>query len=126
MNSCNFVGRLARDVELRYSTSGTPIASFTLAVERKVKTEGQPDTDFFQFVAFGKLAEVMAQYLIKGRRVAVQSRAQSRTWTDKDNRKHYITEFVVESFTFCDSANKNKQDIVAEATNSVEEEEFIL
>lgn len=126
MNSCNFVGRLARDVELRYTPSGTPVARFSLTIDRRVKAEGQPDVDFLQFVAFGKLAEVMAQYLIKGRQVAVQSRAQSRTWTDKDNRKHYITEFVVESFTFCDSANKNKQDIVAEATNSVEEEEFIL
>ena len=98
MNSCNFVGRLTRDIELR--TGNTSVANFGLAVDRKFKKDGQPTADFPRFVAFGKTAEIMAQYLSKGNQVAITGRLQTGSYDDKNGNKVYTTDIIVESFTF--------------------------
>jgi single-strand DNA-binding protein len=123
MNKCLFLGRLTKDVELRYAGSdNTAFGNFTLAVERKFKKDGQPTADFLNFVAIGKTAEVMAKYCQKGSLIAVTSRVQTRTWDDTEGKKHYTTEFVVEEFSFAGGNNKANS---SQETSS-EEEEFVL
>ena len=99
MNNCSFLGRLTKDVDSK-KVGETEIAIFTLAVDRKFKKEGQRTADFLNFVAIGKTAEIISKYCEKGSQIAVVSRVQTRTWEDKDGNKKYITEFVVESFSF--------------------------
>lgn len=122
MNKCQFLGRLTKDVEVKYvGGDNTPIANFTLAVDRRFKKEGQPTADFLNFVTIGKLAEVIGKYCEKGSQIAVSSRVQTRSWEDKEGTKHYTTEFVVEEFSFAGgkSSGGNKP-------TTSEDEEFEL
>lgn len=107
MNKCDFVGRFTKDPELKYIPNGeTAVLNFTLAVDRKFKKEGQPTADFLNFVAFGKPAEILSKYCEKGNQLAVTSRVQTRNWENTEGKKQYVTEFVVEEFTFI-SGNKS-------------------
>lgn len=105
MNRVILKGRLARDVELRTTASGKSVASITLAVNRRFQQEGQPTADFIPCVAWGKTAEVMSQYLYKGREIALEGRMQIRSYEDKNGNKRYVTEVMVDSFEFCGSSN---------------------
>ena len=97
MNKVILIGRLTADPELRTTTNGTSVASFRLAVDRRVKQQGQPDADFIPVVVWGKLAEnVVAKYCSKGRQIAVSGRLQTRTWTGNDGEKRYATEVIAE------------------------------
>ena len=107
MNKVILKGRLARDIELRTTTTGKSVGTFSLAVDRRFKQEGQPDADFIPCVAWGKTAEVMAQYLAKGRETLVEGRMQVRSYDDKDGNKRYVTEVIVENFEFCGSRNQD-------------------
>lgn len=101
MNKCDFVGRFTKDPELKYMPNGeTAVVNFTLAVDRKFKKEGQPTADFLNFVAFGKPAEILTKYCQKGSQLAVTSRVQTRNYENTEGKKQYVTEFVVEEFTF--------------------------
>lgn len=103
MNNVNLMGRLVRDIELKYTNSQTPVAvaNFTLAVNRRFKRDGEPDADFFDCVAFGRTAETMDKFLSKGRQIALTGRLQVRTWEDKEGKKRKTVEVIVESFDFC-------------------------
>lgn len=113
MNKVILVGRLARDPELRTTGSGKSVATFSLAVDRRYKAEGQPTADFFNIVAWGKQAETICQYLSKGRQIALTGRLQSRSYDAQDGSKRYVTEVVLEEFDFIgsknDSAPQNSQ-----------------
>ncbi|MBO1703375.1 single-stranded DNA-binding protein [Eubacterium callanderi] len=113
MNKVILVGRLARDPELRTTGSGKSVATFSLAVDRRYKAEGQPTADFFNIVAWGKQAETICQYLGKGRQIALTGRLQSRSYDTQDGSKRYVTEVVLEEFDFIgsknDSAPQNSQ-----------------
>lgn len=113
MNKVILVGRLARDPELRTTGSGKSVATFSLAVDRRYKAEGQPTADFFNIVAWGKQAETICQYLGKGRQIALTGRLQSRSYDAQDGSKRYVTEVVLEEFDFIgsknDSAPQNSQ-----------------
>ncbi len=110
MNKCVFLGRLTKDIELKYTSSGTAIANFTLAVDRKYKKEDQPTADFLPHVVIGKLAEVVAKYLVKGSQIAVVSRVQTRNYEAADGTKRYVTEFVLEEFSFAGSKSNGNSD----------------
>lgn len=122
MNKSHLIGRLAREVEVKYSTGENPIAvgRYTLAVERKVKKEGEVNADFINCVTFGKSAEFAEKYFTKGLRIGVTGRIQTGSYTNKDGIKVYTTEVVVEEQEFADSkgananntANSNTGDIV--------------
>ena len=103
MNNVNLMGRLVRDIELKYTNSQTPVAvaNFTLAVNRRFKRDGEPDADFFDCVAFGRTAETMDKFLSNGRQIALTGRLQVRTWEDKEGKKRKTVEVIVESFDFC-------------------------
>ena len=98
MNKVIIVGRLARDPELRTTNTGKSVATFSLAVDRRFKQEGQPTADFFNIVAWGRQAEVICQYLGKGSQIALTGRLQSRSYDAQDGSKRYVTEVVLEEF----------------------------
>ncbi|BAU28194.1 single-strand binding protein [Aneurinibacillus soli] len=111
MNRSILLGRLTKDVEMRYTQNGTAICTFTLAVDRRFKRDGEPDADFLNIVVWSKLAELCAQYLKKGRQAAVEGRIQTRNYENNEGRRIYVTEIVAENVTFIgghgDSGNSN-------------------
>lgn len=98
------VGRLANDPELRTTQSGKSVCSFPLAVDRKYKHEGQPTADFFKCTAWGRIAEVIDQYMTKGKQIAISGRLQTGSY-EKDGVKHYTTDIIVEKMDFIGSKN---------------------
>ena len=95
MNKWLGMGRLTRDPEMRGDGTSL-VARYTLAVDRRYKKEGQADTDFINCVCFGKSAEFAEKYLKKGTKVVVTGRIQTGSYTDKDNKKVYTTDVIVE------------------------------
>lgn len=103
MNSVNLVGRLARDPDVKYTNGGTTIARFTVAVDRRFKSEGGPTADFPSVVAFGKTAEFIEKYFKKGQRIGIAGRIQTGSYDDKDGKKVYTTDVIAEAVEFVES-----------------------
>ena len=133
MNKIILLGRLTKDVELRYTqTSNTAVASFTLAVNRRFVKEGEErQTDFINIVAWNKLAETSSNYLKKGMQVVVTGRLQNRSWDDEQGQKRYVTEVIVEELEFVESKKSQGADdsilnsstlVTAKESESVSEE----
>ena len=99
LNRAIVVGRLTRDPESSYTSSGIAIAKFTVAVDRFSKNPetGEKETDFIPCVAFRRSAEFVTQYITKGRLVAVEGRIQVRSWVAQDGQKRYMTEIVADN-----------------------------
>ena len=109
MNKAILMGRLTRDVEVRYTqTNNTMVANFSLAVNRRFVKEGEErQADFINIVAWGKTAEFCSKYFKKGQQVGVIGRIQTRTWDDDQGMKHYATEVIAEEVYFADSKKDN-------------------
>lgn len=107
MNKVILMGRLTRDPVIRYSQGANSIAvaSFSLAVDRRFKKDGEQSADFPNCVAFGKTAEFFEKYIKQGSKVCIEGRLQTRDYTNKDGQKVYVTEVVVENVEFADSKN---------------------
>ena len=103
MNSVQLVGRLTRDPEMRYTDGGSAIARFSLAVDRRYKSENGPTADFLNCVAFGRTAEFIEKYFRKGMRMGCQGLIQTGSYTNNDGQKVYTTDVVVESCEFVES-----------------------
>ncbi|MGD8188534.1 single-stranded DNA-binding protein [Brevibacillus ginsengisoli] len=103
LNRVILIGRLVRDPELRYTPNGTAVTTWTLAVNRSRKQEGQQEADFINIVAWSKLADLCANYLKKGKQAAVEGRIQSRSYDNKEGKKVYVTEVVAENVQFLGS-----------------------
>lgn len=105
LNRIILMGRLARDPELRHTQTGTPVASFRLAVDRdfKDRTTGEKATDWIDVVAWRQTAEFVSRYFTKGRLAVVEGRLQMRDWTDKDGNKRTSAEVVADNVYFGDS-----------------------
>ena len=105
MNKWVGIGRLTRDPELNFAAgTGTAVARFTLAVTRPFKKD---ETDFINCIAFNKRAETIAQYLTKGRQLAVTGSIRTGSYDAKDGTKRYTTDIVVDSFEFIGSGQGN-------------------
>jgi single-strand DNA-binding protein len=104
LNQVVLIGRIGKDPELRYTPSGVAVASFSLAVNRQFRSQasGEQETDWFNIVAWKQSAEFAANYLGKGRLVAVQGRLQARSWVGQDGAKRYTVEVVAERLTGLD------------------------
>lgn len=102
MNKVILIGRLCNEVETRRTQSGKAVASYRLAVDRQFKQDGQPEADFLNCVAFGSNGEFAGKYLTKGMKIAIEGRIQTRTYDDKDGKKVYVTEIIVEHHEFCE------------------------
>ncbi|MCU0485297.1 MAG: single-stranded DNA-binding protein [Anaerolineales bacterium] len=97
LNKVMIIGRLGRDPEMRYTPSGRPVTTFTVATSRTWNTsdgERRVETEWFNIVAWGNLAEICKQYLNKGHQVYIEGRLQSRTWDDPEGNKHSSVEIV--------------------------------
>ena len=105
LNHIVIMGRLARDPELRHTQSGTPVASFRLAVDRdfKDKNTGERTTDWIDVVAWRGTAEFVSKYFAKGRMAVVEGRLQIRDWTDREGGKRRSAEVVADNVYFGDS-----------------------
>ena len=114
MNKVILIGRLTKDVELRYTqTNNTAVASFCLAVNRKfVKNGEERQADFFNIIAWNKLAENISKYLFKGNQVAISGRLETRSWDDPNGQKHYVTEVIAEEIDFIGSKNKQNNEAI--------------
>ena len=103
----NFIivkGRLSKDVELRTTTSGTQVASFSVAVQRRFAKEGEErQADFFNVTAWGKTGEFVQKYFKKGQEIYIQGRLENRSWDDDQGMKHYATDIIAEQVEFCGS-----------------------
>ena len=100
INKVVLIGRLTKDPELRTTQSGTSVCSFNLAVNRRVQTPGQPDSDFINCVAWGKSADNMTTYLHKGSLIGVEGRIQTRSYDNQQGQRVYVTEVQCESVQF--------------------------
>ena len=114
MNKVILIGRLTKDVELRYTqTNNTAVASFSLAVNRKfVKPGEERQADFFNIIAWNKLAENISKYSFKGNQVAISGRLETRSWDDPNGQKHYVTEVIAEEIDFIGSKNKQNNEAI--------------
>ena len=105
MNKVIMMGRLTRDPETRYGqgATGTAVARFSIAVDRRFKREGEPEADFFNCTAFGKLAEFVEKYLKKGTKIVLEGSVQNDNYTNKDGQKVYGTRILVDNIEFAES-----------------------
>ena len=97
LNKVMLIGRLGRDPEMRYTPSGRPVTTFSLATSRTWNTsegERRTETEWFNVVAWGSLAEICKQFLNKSQQVYIEGRLQTRHWDDPEGNKHSVTEIV--------------------------------
>jgi single-strand DNA-binding protein len=105
MNKVILMGRLTRDPEVRYGNSGSAIARFSIAVDRRFKRDGQPTADFFNCTAFGKTGEFVEKYLKKGTKVVLDGEVQNDNYTNKEGATVYGTQIIVNTIEFAESKN---------------------
>lgn len=122
MNKCIFLGRLTKDPEIRYTQGKqpVPVGTYTLAVDRKYKREGEPTAEFLNFVAYAKAAEFVEKYLKQGKKILVTARCQVRNYTDKNGQKVYVTEFIVEDQEFAESKRTEEPEPAPESGGFME------
>ena|SRR3990167_10786468 len=128
MNSVALIGNLGADAEVRYTGDGTPVANFRMATNEFFKNsagENQKRTQWHRVVLWGKSAETLGQYLVKGKQVAIQGRLQTRVYDDKDGNKRYVTEVVARQVellggTRSDASVEQTTEASEDATQSVE------
>ena len=111
LNKVILVGRMTADPELKQTQTGTSVVSFTLAVNRNYSSKSaesnQPTADFISVVAWRQHAEFICRYFKKGNSMCVLGSIQTRSWTDQNNTKRYVTEVVVDDVRFVDSKSDN-------------------
>ena len=103
LNKVMIIGNLGSDPEMRFTPNGNPVTSFTVATNRVYNTsdgERKTETEWFNVVAWNKLAEQCNQFLQKGRLVYVEGRLRTRSWEGQDGQKHYRTEVIANRITF--------------------------
>lgn len=109
MNKIILCGRLTADTEIRYSNDGKAVARFNFAVNRRFKRDEDPEADFFQCVAFGKIAETLEKCSVgKGTKLLLDGEMRNNNY-EKDGVKHYGMQVVVNSFEFCESKGSSGQ-----------------
>ena len=106
MNKVILIGNLTRDPETRTTSQGTTLCSFGLAVNRRRKSEGQPDVDFFNVTAWRQLGDLCARYLSKGRKVCVVGQIQIRTYDAQDGTKRTAVDIVADDIEVLSSAQQ--------------------
>ena len=122
-NKITLVGRLTKDPEMRYTPNGTPVASFTLAVDRSfVNKQGEKESDFIPVVVWNKLAENCVNYSGKGRLVLVEGRLQIRPYTDKEGTKRKIAEAIASNVKFLDWPKEKTGESIPDSTSFGESE----
>jgi single-strand DNA-binding protein len=134
LNKVQIIGHLGKDPEMRYTPSGKPVTTFSVAVSRSWNSadgERHSETEWFNVVAWGNLAEICKQYLVKGQQVFVEGRLQTRRWDDKEGQKHTSVEIVANEMMMLgdrrDANNNHAQEAEtssAENGSAMAEDEF--
>lgn len=125
MNKVFLMGRLATEPELRYTTSGVAVCTFTLAVDRPRQKNRDQETDWPSIITWRQKAEFAANYLTKGRKVLVTAAVRTRTYEDKEGKRRKVTEFQAEEIEFCDSKAQGTPSGGQRDTQSEAPEEFV-
>jgi single-strand DNA-binding protein len=132
LNKVMIIGHLGRDPEMRYTPSGRPVTTFTVATSRSWNTvdgERHQETEWFNVVAWGNLAEICKQYLTKGQQVYIEGRLQTRRWEDKEGNKHNSVEIVANEMMMLGDRREASNNHPAESAEepeptSTDEDEF--
>ncbi|MCS6994618.1 MAG: single-stranded DNA-binding protein [Anaerolineales bacterium] len=134
LNKVMIIGHLGRDPEMRYTPSGRPVTTFSVATSRSWSTvdgERHQETEWFNVVAWGNLAEICKQYLSKGQQVYIEGRLQTRKWEDKEGNKHSSVEIVANEMMMLGDRRDNStnnhsvsEDNDAPETQAADEDEF--
>ena len=103
MNRVILIGRLTKDPDLRFTPNGVSVCNVTLAINRPRTKDGREEADFIPCTIWGKGAENLAQYITKGRQIAVEGRIQTRNYDDDQGKRHYVTEVVADRVEFIGS-----------------------
>lgn len=122
INRVDIIGRLTKKPELRYSQSNTAIVKGNVAVNRKYKKD---EADFINIVAFNKTAELLNQYFDKGSQIGISGRIQTGSYEDKNGKKNYTFDVVVEEITFIDSKKENGQAVTVEEVEQYTKKEEV-
>jgi single-strand DNA-binding protein len=118
MNKAMILGRLTRDPEVRYTTTGKVVCQFTVAVDRPfTRADGQKEADFLPCVIWGKAAELCGNSLSKGHRILVEGRIQTRSYEAQDGSKRYVTEIVGDRVEFIERKADGANRAVSAPTN---------
>lgn len=120
MNKVILMGRLTRDVEVRYSAgeNATAVARYTLAVDRRFRRDGEATADFINCVAFGRAAEFAEKYYRQGLKIVVSGRIQTGSYTNRDGQKVYTTDVVIEEQEFAESKSASESAMAASNGNN--------
>ena len=112
MNKVCLTGRVTKNIELKYTQNNIAITSFTLAVTRKFKNQnGEYESDFINCIAYKSTAELLSKYVKKGDLLGIEGRIQTRNYEDKDGKRVYVTEVIVDSIDFLQSRkDESKQE----------------
>jgi len=117
LNKVMIIGNLGRDPEMRYTASGRPVTSFSVAAGRRWTTpegERREATEWFNVVAWANLAETCNQYLRKGSKVYIEGRLQTRSWEDAEGQRHYRTDLVAWDMIMLDARRPPEEEVVEE------------
>ena len=116
MNRIILLGRLVKDPDVKVTTSGKTVCTFTLAVDRPFQGKnGQREADFINVITFNRTAELCGNSLKKGHRALVEGRLQIRSYDGKDGNKHYVTEVIADRVEFIERKEKSAQKAESEA-----------
>ena len=130
------IGRLTRDPELKYTANGNAVCTFTVAVNRPYTNQaGERQADFIDIVAWNKLAEIVAEYMTKGRLVAVEGRIQTRTYENQEGQKRKVVEVIADLVRFLDKVSSNQssaddawgnlgQEVELDGVDTIEDDEI--
>ena len=127
MNKWIGMGRLTRDPEVRYSQSGSVVANFSVAIDRRYKRDGETTADFFNCTAFGKTGEFVEKYLRKGIKVVIEGELQNNNYEDKNGTKHYSVQIIVNQIEFAESQSSqaNSNDSAEQEANAPADDGFM-
>lgn len=112
LNQCNFIGRVGKTPEIKFTASGTAVANLSIACSEKFKSksgEWEEKTEWVNIVFWGKLAEIVGEYVDKGKEIFVTGRLTTRKWTDKDNKDRYTTEIVGEKMQMLSGKGEKRE-----------------
>ena len=114
MNLATISGRLCKDPDNRTTASGISVTTFTVAVDRRYKADGQPSVDFINCMAWRNTADFIKKYFHKGDKILLNGSLQVRNWDDKEGKKHTSTEIVVDNAEFCETKKREEKTFIPE------------
>lgn len=127
LNKVMLIGRLGQEPEMRYTPSGRPLTKLQVAVNRSWKSsdgEKKTETEWFNIVAWGKLAEICNQYLSKGQQVYIEGRLHTRQWQDDEGNNHSSVEVIAKEMLMLDSKSGEQDPELSEGLPSEDEYPF--